>query len=162
MGQLTLTQQYCIDACAILDFWRPQRPPYDVRVKKFRSLWDHISDRIEKEIIVLPKAVAEEVLTENAELDKWLKEHKSLFVKNEDCVSELGKVVQMYDIYTKDKASLPDAILVAVAISQGLTVITSEKHVPVPSPYNPKIPNVCEDFTVSWMNLPGFFAAEGL
>lgn len=163
MGQLSLTQEYSIDACAILDFWRPKSPPYDVKVRKFRSLWDYISKKIEDSTIVLPKMVADEVKTQNKELSEWIKAHKKFFVGYGDCVDKLSQIVNKYDIYTKSgKASFPDAILVAVSMGRNLTVITSERYVSTHSLVNPQIPNICEEFSVKWMNLPGFFEAERL
>lgn len=54
------------------------------------------------------------------------------------------------------------SVVVAVAMSSNLTVITSENYSTQHNPFKPKIPNVCEDFSVKWMHLPEFFKEEGL
>jgi len=166
MNQPNLFQKYCIDACAILDFWEIQNKtrPYHVKVKSFRVIWDYISKEIEEGSIILPKIVADEVklVTDNPELKEWLKKHEKRFCDHDDSTEELQKIVSKYNIYTKIKGSLADAVLIAIAKTRGLTVITQEIYVKNQSMVSPKIPNVCEEFSVKWMNLPEFFEAEGL
>lgn len=167
MSQSNLFQKYCFDACAILDFWdvRPKTRPYHVKVKSFRTIWEHISSEVEKGTIIIPKIVAEEVKSEDAELKEfndWLEYHKKAFVDHNHCILELQKIVSKYPIYTSNKGSLVDAIVVAIAMSCSITVITSENYSTPHNPVKPKIPNVCEDFSVKWLHLPEFFKEEGL
>ena len=76
MNQSNLFQEYCIDTCAILDFWDTQirTRPYHVKVKTFRIIWDHISSKVGSGSIVVPKIVADEIKTipNNDELKEWL------------------------------------------------------------------------------------------
>jgi len=166
MNQSNLFQEYCIDACAILDFWDTQirTRPYHVKVKTFRRIWDHISSKVNSGSIIIPKIVAGEIeaITNNSELKEWLNKNKKIFVDHNPYVGELEKIVNKYPIYTTNKGSLEDAIVIAIAMSNNLTVVTSEIYVKEHSAIKPKIPNVCEDFFVKWMNLPEFFEAEGL
>lgn len=163
MNQMSLLQNYCIDTSAILDFWDfENNRPYDIKVKKFRELWDHISSRIQNGTIVVPKAVAKELTPYNDELKEWKISNNRLFSDHDDCLGDLGKIVNKYTIYTTNKVSLNDAIVVAIASTRNLTVITSEKLAPNHSAVRPKIPNVCEEFSVNWLNLPNYFAAENL
>lgn len=166
MNQSNLFQEYCIDTCAILDFWDTQirTRPYHVKVKTFRIIWNHISSKVASGSIVVPKIVADEIKTipNNNELKEWLDKNKNIFVDHNSCIGELQKIVNKYPIYTTNKGSLEDAIVIAIAMGNNLTVVTSEIFVKQHSAINPKIPNVCEDFSIKWMNLPEFFEAEGL
>ncbi len=164
MNQPNLFQRYCIDACAILDFWDSQSRtrPYHVKVKTFRGIWNHISKGVEDGSIVVPKIVANEITTEVDELKNWLKNHKKVFISYSDCLIELSKIIKAYPIYSTNRGSLADAVVVAIAMTNNLTVITSEYFSIQPNKIKPKIPNVCDDFSVRWMNLPEFFEAEGL
>ena len=164
MSQKGLYEEYCIDTCSILDFWRVERAKvgvYHIKVKSFRILWDHLAAAVENGKILLPECVAKEITIADDELLKWLSAHGGLFV-NDDCFNELKQIVDVYDIYTKDRSSLSDALVIATAKHRGLTVITSENHVQNHSKFNPRIPNVCDEFSVKWLNLPDFFAKEGL
>lgn len=158
-------QKYCIDACAILDFWGSvdYPRPYDVEVKEFRKLWDHIASQIDEGFIILPYPIYEQVaVTTKPELKQWLDARKALFPDYEDAGDELAEIVNKFDIYTTTKASLEDAILVAVAKKKGIEVITSERKSNPTSYQNPKIPNVCEEIDVKWKSLPDYFKVAGL
>lgn len=166
MSQSTLFQKYCLDACGILDFWEesPKTRPYHVKVKSFRVIWERISAMVSEGSIVIPRAVADEVglVTKSSELQEWIEENKPRFVPTAEIADELGKIVNKHQIYTTNKGSFGDAVLMATALNRGLTIITSEILVSTPSLVNPKIPNVCNEFGIKWMHLPEFFEAEGL
>jgi len=166
MNQSNLFQEYCIDACAILDFWDIQERtrPYHVKVKSFRVIWEYIASKVAGGEIIVPKIVADEVdaVSSNEELKLWLKSNRKRFVDYNRSIPALQKIVNKYTIYTTNKGSMADAVVVAIAMSSNLKVITSEILVSQHSPVKPKIPNVCNDFSVKWMNLPEFFEAEGL
>lgn len=158
-------KKFCIDACAILDFWGSvdYPRPYDVEVKEFRKLWDHIATQIDEGCIILPYPIYEQVaVTTKPELKRWLDARKALFPNYEDAESELAEIVNKFDIYTTTKASLEDAILVAVAKQKSIAVITSERKSNPTNYQNPKIPNVCDAVTVKWKSLPEYFKLVGL
>lgn len=160
---ISLLEKYCIDTNSILDFWDSDRyRPYPVKIAKFRQLWDRIALRVEQGTIIIPKVVHKEIKTYNQELKDWLEKNKSKFVSEENCFSELSEVVKEFRIYTTKKASLNDAIIVAIAKHRGLTIITSERRVQNHSLVKPKIPNVCDKFSVPSINLSEFFVKEKL
>jgi len=160
------SQKFCIDACAILDFWgsMPGYPrPYDVEVQRFNKLWNHIASQIEAGVIILPRVIYDEVVkTTKNELAKWLKKRRKLFVDYVDAQQELAEIVNKVEFYTTSKASLHDAILIAVAKKRKITVITSEKRASSLNLKKPKIPNVCEEIGVDWLSLVDYFKQEGL
>lgn len=159
-------QKYCIDACALLDFWGSipgYSRAYDVNVSHFQKLWKHIASEVDKGVIIIPKVIFNEVIKViNKEFKGWLDERKNFCVDDEDAQNELAEIVNRLPIYITTKASLHDAIFVATAKKRGLTVITSErKSFPV-SEQNPKIPNVCEEVKVKWLSLVDYFKQAGL
>jgi len=169
MNQTNLFQKYCIDTSAILDFWDTQdrTRPYHVKVKTFRTIWNHVSSEIDTGVIIVPKIVAEEAktiaeITHNTELEVWIEDHKSVFLYHDQCLDELKRIITKYTIYQGQRGSLADAIVVATGMKNNITVITSESHVQQHSLVKPKIPNVCEDLGVNWIQLPEFFESEGL
>lgn len=161
-----VNQKYVIDACAMLDFWGSVAGftrAYDVDILAFRKIWDHIAQLVLDGVILIPEVIYEEVdKTTVKEFHEWLLEHKSLYVGYDDAMEELAEIVQEVEIYTTEKVSTNDAIVIAIAKHKGLTVITSEKKGPALNLNKPKIPNVCDEFGVDWLNLPDFFKAEGL
>ena len=164
MNQSNLFQKYCIDTSSILDFWatRPETRPYHVQVKSFRSIWEYISKEVEKGAIIVPKIVADEIQPENSELKDWMDKHKKYFRDHDYCLNELAKINNKYPIYTEERGSLADAIVISIAKADDLTVITSEKYVSQHSKVRPQIPNVCSEFSVRWLRLPDFFKEVGL
>jgi Domain of unknown function (DUF4411) len=160
------SQKYVLDACAMLDFWGSipgYKRPYDVNVQSFHDLWDKIANLVSNGVVLIPEVIYKEVdETTVQEFHKWLLSKKRLYVDYDDCMAELGEIVNEFKFYTSNKASLNDAVLVAIAKHRQLTVVTSErKSVPI-SYKKPMIPNICEFFKVPCMNLPEFLEAEGL
>lgn len=161
-----VNQKYVIDACAMLDFWGSIagfRRPYDIDIAAFRKIWEHIAQLVLDGVILIPEVIYQEVdKTTIKEFHEWLLKHKSLYVEYDDAIDELAAIVQKIEIYTTDKVSINDAIVVAIAKKKGLTVITSERKSSQLNLNKPKVPNVCDEFDVAWLNLPDFFKAEGL
>lgn len=159
-------QKYCIDACAILDFWgsiEGYKRPYDVEVTEFMKIWQHIATKIDEGVIILPMVIYDEVIkTTKPELKEWLNARKNLFVDYDDAEVELTEIVNEFDIYTTPKASLHDAILVAIAKKRGIKVITSERKSNPTNKRKPMIPNVCEEVDVKWLSLPDYLKEAGL
>ncbi len=161
-----LNQKYVIDACSLLDFWgsiKDYRRVYDVEVDSFRKIWDYIAQQIADGTIILPTVIHGEVdKTTVKEFHEWLLKHKKLCMDHDEVTAELAQIVNKIPIYTTSKASLPDAILVAIAKNRGLTVITSEHKDAVLNINKPMVPNVCEELGVKWVSLPEYFVKENL
>ena len=161
-SQNSLFNKYCIDACAILDFWGSSssyRRPYDVNVKKFSELWEYIAERIELGQIILPSFILRQIDgTYKQELKNWIKDIKGQCPDLDSPYPELEKIVNEFPAYTTARESMEDAQLVALAARRKLCVITSERI----SQGGTKIPNVCEYMLVDWKSLPEYLESEGL
>ena len=158
------TAKYVIDTNVVLDFWGSipgQIRNYDVDVKAFRLLWDHIASMIISGEILMPLAVAAELsLTVKPELKQWLADNKDTFSEHSHCLNELKIIVDNFDNYTKSKSQLADAIVIAMALKNKLTVITSERKKTNVSLKNPYIPNVCETVGARSIKIAEFLIAE--
>ncbi len=161
-----VNQKYVIDACSLLDFWgslKNYRRVYDIDVALFRKIWEHIAEQIVDGTIILPTVIHSEVdKTTVKEFHEWLLKHKDLCINHDEATAELAEIVNKIPIYTTDKASLHDAILVATAKHRNLIVITSERKSPTLNLNKPMVPNVCDELGVKWISLPEYFIEEGL
>lgn len=156
--------EFCIDSCVFFDFWNVDDPLRSYGMDGFEGHWKYIEGLIAEGKIIAPTAVKEELLkTSNAELAEWLKQHDHMFVElNTSCITWLAKITQKYQAYTRSAFGREptDAIIIALAKSEGLTVLTSENFVPTHNPEKPKIPNVCsdKDINVPCVNVRKFFS----
>lgn len=163
--QTTLVQpELCVDACVFLDFWNLDDPQRKYGMDGFEGHWKYLESQIAEGKIIAPISVREELLKgTNQALHDWLKVHDFMFVDmDSEALTWLGKITQKYQAYTKSAFGREptDAIIIAVAKSLGLTVLTSEQFRPTHNPEDPKIPNVCADtdFKVPCVNVREYFA----
>ena len=161
MTTMELFPGYCIDTSALIDLWRRKYAP-DV----FRSLWEEIQKLISQGRLIAPQEVLEELKKQDDELLKWAKEHKGMFrdLDNEQQL-QVRKILKKFPKLIDENKETPDAdpFVIALAMSKGWKVVTSEQ--PVDLNTNPdarsKIPNVCEYFNVKCIyQLLEFFREE--
>lgn len=163
MTQINFIRKYIIDTSSVLDFWKDKNSKYTVNVKKFREIWDHMSNLVENGTILIPDILIEETELVNQDLTKWIDAHKSSFIKVDDYLPNLEKVVKEFNAYTSGRPhALNDAKLISIAMGEKVIVITSENRAEHHSYLHPKIPNVCDHFSVKCLNLPEFFTVEGI
>jgi len=147
-----------------LDFWNIDDPNRRYGIDGFAGHWKYLEKLIAEGRIIAPVSVKEELLkSTNEKLQEWLKEHDHMFVELDgNSVSWLAKITQKYQAYTRSAFGREptDAIIIALAKAEGLTVITSEQFRPTHNPEDPKIPNVCgdKDINVPCVNIRKFFA----
>lgn len=156
--------EYCMDSCVFLDFWNVDDPQRKYGMDGFAGHWRYLEGQIAEGKIIAPISVREELLKgTNQGLHAWLKAHDFMFVEmDSDSLAWLGKITQKYQAYTKSAFGREptDAIIIATAKANGLTVLTSEQFRPTHNPEDPKIPNVCADtdFEVPYVNIREYFA----
>lgn len=128
-------------------------------------------EKSEGKVILLDK-VKEEIYQGSDELTDWLKEHHDAFIQkdmNDDSVVlSYGKVIQSVmdkDIYTSaakaDFASVADSWICAHALAKGYVVVTQETYDPNIKK-RVKIPNVCKEFDVEYINMIQFLREIGM
>ncbi len=165
-AQTSMWKRYCIDACAILDFWGSSSTynrVYDVDVSKFREIWEYIKSQIENNQIILPKFIYRQLEgTYRTELKDWLQNHTRLFIDLDSPKPELETIVNEFPKYTTEKESIEDAMLVALAKRKNFSIITSEARAQHGDRGRIKIPNVCEYMNVECNSLIDYMRREGL
>lgn len=161
-----LFTKYCIDTNIFLDFWNTDDPNLRLPIDLHRSKWQFLVDSVERGEILAPTEIRDELVRNNSnELLEWVQSHSDMFI---DCLGidgfedSLSIVVNAYPAYTAERGDLGDSILIAMAKSLGLIVLSAEYRVTPHSPNKPKIPNVCDDprIDVNCVNFSQFLRNE--
>jgi len=146
---------YCMDTSALIDL-KPYFP------ETFSSLWKNIKNLISQGQLAAPSEVFEELKVKDDDLLKWAKAHKQMF-KNLDQkqMQQMQRILRDFPNFVDPSKTIPEAdpFIVALALSEGYTVVTSEKPVDLNANPNarPRIPDVCERLEVRCVSLREFF-----
>lgn len=155
----SLLARFSLDSSFFIDLWsREGRFPRDI----FVGIWEALVEGIDKGEIIAPESVREELSdTDEAPLKRWLSEHGGMFVPLESGqLGPLTEIVRRYPAYANSPRNLADPAVIALAKADDLAVLTSETKVTQQSERNPKIPNVCEEFSVPCLDIQGYCREE--
>lgn len=148
-----MANKYCLDANVLIEAWQKYYNP-----KFCPDYWKLLIELGNKEIIFIPELVNEEIIRTEDELSKWLKTSKIPIRKiNEPvtlCLQEIyssNPIHQNLVAQTKSR-SLADPWVIAHALNENAIVVTKEEKVTAINNTKIKIPNVCENMKVRWMN----------
>lgn len=164
MTTLQLFPGYCIDTSAIISLWKRAYSP-DV----FRSLWKNLESLISNGRFIAPREVLNELekyVDKNDELLKWAKKHRRMFKDlNEEQINQVQNILKYFPNLVDPNKLTPEAdpFVIALAMSIGWTVITSEKpaNLTANPAARPKIPDACGHFNVKCIHdLLEFFRIE--
>ncbi len=145
--------KYCLDTNVLIQAWQKYYSP-----KICPSYWDILNDLGVQNIIFLPEEVHSEIVRTDDDLSKWLKSSQIPIKKIDEQVAKC-----LIDIYTTDpihknlvdntKArSLADPWVIAHALRENAVVVTKEERVTAKNSTKIKIPNVCDNMKVRWIN----------
>lgn len=156
-------QKYSLDTNTWIYLWRYYYP-----IDVFPSVWDKIDQAIQSGIIRSPREVYLELEAGRDDLFEWLKKRKEVFIElNQSQQQHVIKIMAEFARFVdKDKAiSDADPFVIALAIDQNLTVVTTEKRKEIQKgdkEARPNIPNICEHYSVPFINMiPDFLRATG-
>lgn len=155
----SLLARYSLDSSFFIDLWsREGKFPRDI----FVGIWEALIEGINKGEVIAPESVREELSdTDEAPLKRWLSEHGGMFVPLESGqLGPLTEIVRRYPAYANNPRNLADPAVIALAKADGLTVLSSETKVTQQSERNPKIPNVCQEFSVPCLDIQGYCREE--
>lgn len=160
-SQPGLFRKYALDSSFLIDLWaREGSHPRDIHV----GLWEHFDRQCQRGEVIAPIEVKEEL--ENAydeELDRWLRLRKLIFVEiSQPQLGVLEAIVRKYPAFTRGQRNMADPAVVALAVPEGLTVLTSERYQTNASPTEPKIPNVCAEHGVVALGINDYMREQGL
>ncbi len=144
---------YCLDTNVLIEAWQKYYSP-----KFCPDYWELLNEFGAKEKFFIPEMVYEEITRTEDNLSQWLKASKIPIYKTDQDVTKC-----LQDIYSKDplhkflvdntKArSLADPWVIAHAMKEKATVVTKEEKVTALSSRRIKIPNVCENMRIRWIN----------
>lgn len=154
--------KYCLDANILIKAWREYYSP-----KFCPDYWKILSSLGEQDIIFLPQLVYEEIVRTEDDLTAWLKQSK---IPVRQITSSVTNCLQQ--IYQKDplhkflvdntkQRSLADPWVIAHALNENCCVVTRENKETTHTK-RIKIPNVCENMGVRWINDFDFIEELGI
>ncbi|WP_026632990.1 DUF4411 family protein [Dyadobacter alkalitolerans] len=156
-------KKYCLDANMLIQAWNFYYSP-----KFCPSYWDVLNNLGSAGTIFIPYMVYEEITRTDYDLCKWLKK-SSIAIKDVD-----EKVIQCLQMIWASNPihktlvdnvkgrSLADPWVIAHAMRENATVVTKEEKVTALNASRIKIPNVCENMGVEWMNDFGMIEEIGI
>ena len=152
-----MDRQYIIDANIFITSSR-QLYPFDI----MPGFWDQLLEKGEGKLVLIDK-VKEEIYHGSDALAEWLKENEEEFIQKDmndsSVVASYGQVLQSvidnsnYKESAKEGfASAADSWICAHAAAKGYVVVTLETFEPN-CKKRVKIPNVCKDFDVEYIDM---------
>ena len=149
----TKANKYCLDANVLIQAWQKYYNP-----KFCPDYWKILIELGKQAKIFIPEIVYEEITRTDDDLSKWLKGSKIPIEKiNESVTMCLQKIYSSNPIHknlvdnTKAR-SLADPWVIAHALNSNATVVTKEEKVTAVNSPKIKIPNVCDNMGVRWIN----------
>jgi hypothetical protein len=145
-------QRYCLDANVLIVAWHTYYSPHVCP-----SYWELMNKLGEQNLIFLPDQVYEELGKTDDDLLKWIKSGKIPIEKTDTPVAEcLRSIYTTNPIHVRlvDSAkgrSLADPWVIAHAMRHNACVVTKENKITTSSD-KIKIPNVCDNMGVRWID----------
>lgn len=147
------SNKYLLDANVLIQAWQKYYSP-----KICPDYWERLNELGSKGIISLPEMVYEEISRTEDDLSAWLKKSDIKKVKITESVTSCLK-----GIYSKNEKhkllvdnrkgrSLADPWLIAHAMSENAIVVTKEILITQANSKTIRIPNVCNNMGVQWID----------
>jgi len=149
---------YCFDTSALIDL--NEDYPIDI----FKPIWMKLENLIRNGAAHSPREVFKEIGFEDDDLLKWAKKNRSMFRNLDDQqVEKIKEVLKIFPnlVDSKKEFAHADPFIIAHALCNGCTVVTSEKPSP-PGARVIQIPNVCDFYKIKCISLLKFFRDNGL
>lgn len=155
----TQSDLYCIDTSAVIHGWTRDYPP-DV----FATVWQNLEPLADQEKLFAPNEVLLELERGGDDLYEWARSRNAMFIEPDAYAQEIVR-----DLVNDYPGFIPadsrdgiwaDPYVIAIASQMQAVVVTGEK----PVGHNariPKIPNICNDLGVEYMDLLGLIRTEG-
>lgn len=145
--------KYCLDANVLIQAWQKYYNP-----KFCPDYWKILVELGKNGKIFIPELVYEEIVRTEDDLSKWLKESKIPINKISEPVTICLQKIYAADPIHKNlvdntKArSLADPWVIAHALHENASVVTKEEKVTALNSNRIKIPNVCDNMGIRWIN----------
>lgn len=144
---------YCLDANVLIQAWQKYYSP-----DLCPGYWDNLIELGKEERIFIPSMVYDEIVKTEDELSVWLKTSE---IPIRPITESVTKALQ--EIYSSNPShkflvdntkarSLADPWIIAHALDEKVTVVTKEEKITQLNSKKVKIPNVCDNMGVRWIN----------
>ena len=144
---------YCLDSNILIQPWQKYYSP-----KYCPSYWTTLNELGKKGRIFVPREVYDEINKTDDDLLVWLKSsnisiHETSLVVI-DCLKNIYATDENHKrlVDSIKGRSLADPWVIAHAMASKATVVTKEGFVSDPSTKRIRIPNVCENMNIRWIN----------
>jgi hypothetical protein len=147
---------YSLDTSGILDAWVRYYPP-DV----FPTVWQQMDSAATTGVILAIDEVVRELERKEDGAHKWFKARPTAIVPIDSEIEGalqriMGRFPKLVD--TRRNKSGCDPFVIALAQVRDLTVVTAETR--TGSLERPKIPDVCDNLGLKWVNVVTFFREQ--
>lgn len=149
----TMANKYCLDANVLIQAWQKYYNP-----KFCPDYWEILIELGKQDKIFIPEYVSEEIVRTEDDLAMWLKGSKIPIKKVSEQVANCLKTIYSsnpihQNLVDNTKArSLADPWIIAHALHENATVVTKEEKVTALNSVKVKIPNVCDNMGIRWIN----------
>ncbi len=145
--------KYCVDANMLIQAWQKYYSPTICP-----SYWDVLNELGKKGIIFVPELVYEEIEKGEDDLYKWLKNSDIPIKKIDMAVTNCLKKIyaanpnHQYLVSSNQIHSKADPWVIAHAMNENAVVVTKEKKDFIKRQTKIKIPHICDNMGVRWMD----------
>jgi len=149
----TTANKYCLDANVLIQAWQKYYNP-----KFCPDYWDILIQLGKQDKIFIPELVYEEITRTEDDLSRWVKASKIPIKKISEPVTIcLQKIYAVNPVHKNlvdniSGRSLADPWVIAHSLHENATVVTKEEKITALNSKRIRIPNVCENMGVRWMN----------
>jgi rRNA-processing protein FCF1 len=149
----TVANKYCLDANVLIQAWQKYYNP-----KFCPDYWEILIELGKQEKIFIPEYVSEEIVRTEDDLAMWLKGSNIPMKKVSEQVANCLKIIYSsnpihQNLVDNTKArSLADPWVIAHALHENAVVVTKEEKVTALNSVKIKIPNVCDNMGIRWLN----------
>ena len=148
-----MANKYCLDANVLIQAWQKYYNP-----KFCPDYWNILIELGKLDKIFIPELVYEEIIRTEDELSKWLKDSKIPIKKITEPVTIcLQKIYSANPVHKNlvdniNGRSLADPWIIAHSIYENAIVVTKEEKITTSNSKRIRIPNVCDNMGVRWIN----------
>ena len=149
----TTANKYCLDANVLIQAWQKYYNP-----KFCPDYWDILIELGKQDKIFIPELVYEEITRTEDDLSKWVKASKIPIKKISEPVTIcLQKIYAVNPVHKNlvdniTGRSLADPWVIAHSLHENATVVTKEEKITALNSKRIRIPNVCDNMGLRWMN----------
>jgi hypothetical protein len=149
----SLFPKYCLDANVLIQAWQNYYSPVFCP-----DYWKILNQLGSQDVIFLPQDVSDEITRTHDDLAVWLKNSNIPVYKKDGPVTLCLKNIYSVNpdhkflVSENNKHSLADPWVIAHAMNQNAIVVTKEIKDAIIKPVNIKIPHVCDNMGIRWID----------